>query len=242
MYRGSFPVALVLTTTLWAPNLWAMDFWQSKPFLEWSDKEVQRMLTNSPWAKPVSATGAEAMTGATRGSATTSSDTTSATDAVGPMTAQGTIPSTVSKSRDQSANSASLQVVVRWQSALPVREARERLRLGTAARPLPDREEPDYVIALSGLPHGLVNAALERDRRDLLRETSLHVKGKPASHPSDLETGLRSDAGELILVFPKNAPFTLDDKDVEFSTHIGPWSIKCKFHLKDLVYQGKLEL
>ena len=53
MRRGPVLFALALTTALWAPKLWAMDFWQLKPFLEWSDKEVQRMLGNSPWAKPV---------------------------------------------------------------------------------------------------------------------------------------------------------------------------------------------
>ena len=41
--------ALLLTI-----SLWAADFWQSKPFGEWSDKDVQKMLDNSPWSKPVS--------------------------------------------------------------------------------------------------------------------------------------------------------------------------------------------
>src|SRR5271155_3023006 len=38
--------------------LLAADPWQSKPFAEWSDKDVQKILTNSPWARPVSVSGA----------------------------------------------------------------------------------------------------------------------------------------------------------------------------------------
>src|SRR5262249_17938973 len=37
-----------------AAGLWAADFWQSKPFTEWNEKEMRRMLENSPWARMVS--------------------------------------------------------------------------------------------------------------------------------------------------------------------------------------------
>jgi hypothetical protein len=28
----------------------AADFWEERPFTEWSDKDVEKMLTDSPWA------------------------------------------------------------------------------------------------------------------------------------------------------------------------------------------------
>ena len=34
----------------------AADFWITKDFLQWSEKEVTKMLTNSPWARTVSIT------------------------------------------------------------------------------------------------------------------------------------------------------------------------------------------
>src|SRR5277367_3390907 len=34
--------------------LWAADFWQTKPYTDWSDKETQKIETNSPWSKQVS--------------------------------------------------------------------------------------------------------------------------------------------------------------------------------------------
>ena len=38
---------------LLAVGLWAADFWQSKSFTEWNDKDVAKMLTDSPWAHRV---------------------------------------------------------------------------------------------------------------------------------------------------------------------------------------------
>ena len=36
--------------------LLAADFWEKKEFKDWSDKDVGKMMTNSPWAKRVSIT------------------------------------------------------------------------------------------------------------------------------------------------------------------------------------------
>ena len=213
---------LILT---FATCLSAADFWQLKPFPQWTDKEIQRMLGNSPWARPVSATLRESMTAAAPASPGGTADPNPSTDP-GRMTAQGTIPATASGTRDQSAAAPALRCVVRWQSALPVRQALAHGKLGA--------ESSNYVIALSGLPRNIA--------RGDLRETILHAKAKPALHPSNIEFDTHQDSAEVFIVFPKDAPFTLDDKEVEFATRMGPWEVKCKFRLKDLLYQGKLEL
>src|SRR5436190_34514 len=38
---------------VFALSLWAADFWLSKPFTDWNDKDVDKMLHNSPWAKQI---------------------------------------------------------------------------------------------------------------------------------------------------------------------------------------------
>ena len=38
---------------LFAVFAWAADFWRSKPFTEWSDRDVQKMLQDSPWSHTV---------------------------------------------------------------------------------------------------------------------------------------------------------------------------------------------
>src|SRR5689334_16731678 len=37
--------------------VWAADFWTAKPFTEWNEKEVQKVLTDSPWVGKVSMSG-----------------------------------------------------------------------------------------------------------------------------------------------------------------------------------------
>ena len=34
-------------------GLLAVDFWEGKPFLVWSDKEVDKVITDSPWAQTI---------------------------------------------------------------------------------------------------------------------------------------------------------------------------------------------
>ncbi len=48
---------------------------------------------------------------------------------------------------------------------------------------------------------------------------------------------------EVLFVFPRTTPFTVDDQEVEFATKLGRCrALKYKFKLKDMVYNGKLEM
>ena len=47
------PVLLLLC----ALCVWAADFWTTKPFTEWNEKEVQKLLTDSPWVGKVTMSG-----------------------------------------------------------------------------------------------------------------------------------------------------------------------------------------
>ena len=33
--------------------MWAADFWTTKPFTEWNEKEVAKILSDSPWTERV---------------------------------------------------------------------------------------------------------------------------------------------------------------------------------------------
>ena len=47
-------VGLVFMFVFAAAGSLAADFWQKTKFTEWSDKDVQKMMTDSPWAKSFS--------------------------------------------------------------------------------------------------------------------------------------------------------------------------------------------
>jgi hypothetical protein len=46
----------------------------------------------------------------------------------------------------------------------------------------------------------------------------------------------------VYFLFPRSEAITLEDKEVEFETKLGPMEIKRKFKLQDMVFGGKLEL
>jgi hypothetical protein len=232
--------------------LCAADFWQSKPFAEWSDKDLQKMIGNSPWARPfsVSLSGPTppSVGGAAAGNAGTDPEAArpiseNSGGGRGGRGGGGGAAPAGAIGGDVSSN-----VVARWQSALPIKQAFVRLKYGAEAATSPDakqmleREETSYVIVLSGPLRAFMRGDLDAAKKSIVDMSSLSVKGKDALKPAQLQISPGQRSIDMGFIFPRSAPFTLDDKEVEFSTKIGDVLLKYKFRLKDMVYNGKLEL
>src|SRR5688572_8145095 len=56
MIRQYFAIGFVLCSFVLA-RAGGKDFWETKPYPEWTDKEVDRLLKNSPWSKAVTVSG-----------------------------------------------------------------------------------------------------------------------------------------------------------------------------------------
>jgi len=233
--------------------LWAADFWQSKPYTDWSDKDVQKMETNSPWAKqvPVAAEGGggSGKSGGkgNRGGSTSELDGgPSGGLSNGGNAGRNTGIQDVGGSA-MGGGAAAMTLTVTWQSALPVRQAFAKKKFGAEAATSPDakkmiEEDPKvYAILVSGLPARAIRGN-DKMKESLLQATSLIVKGKDPIQASDVQTGGNEQRAVLLFTFPKTAALTLDDKEVEFSTKLGPIVVKQKFHLKEMVFNGKLDL
>jgi len=76
----------------------------------------------------------------------------------------------------------------------------------------------------------------------LKESSSLNRKGHDPIHPDNVTWDNSNGSRVMMLFFSKTSPITLADKDVEVQIAMGPMEIKKKFALKDMVYQGKLEL
>ncbi len=146
-------------------------------------------------------------------------------------------------------NSAS-EVTVRWQSALPV-----RLALSKAAGGHPDaanmEDLGEYVIAVSGIPSRslrLFEAANgQRDKpggieNQLRSSTALWRGGRDPIYPAKVEVSPFGEARVMLFYFPKGDPIELADKEVEFRLTTARMGLKRKFALRDMTYQGKLQL
>jgi hypothetical protein len=218
---------------LFAFGLAAAEFWQ-KPYTEWSDKDVAKMMNDSPWAKSASVSmnfpggaGAAPPGGGFGGGA--------------PRGPQG-------GAENGPGAPPSFEIVARWQSALPIRQALVRLKFGAeadkspeAAKALEQQERP-YEIILSG-PMGMFLGGQQGDAAKALTEvTSLSSRRTGAIKPTQIEVGKPGKTMDVIFVFPRSMPFTVDDKEVELDTKLGTSTLKYKFKLKDMLLNGKLEM
>ena len=245
-----------------AVSLWAADFWQAKPFAEWNEKDVQKMLQSSPWSKPFSVALAgggsdtASKVGKRAGGGTSASSTMGGGSMSGPAgtAEQGGLGRYAGSKGDPGASSSggggvpTINLVVRWQSAMPVREAVVKAKFGEEATTSPEAkkalEEPvnHYILAVGGVPKGALQGDSEELKKQMLAQSMLLIKGRDPIKPVDFMTQGSGHTAEVLFAFPKTAPITEDDKEVEFVVKIGDYSIKQRFRLKDMLINGKLDL
>ena len=75
-----------------------------------------------------------------------------------------------------------------------------------------------------------------------IQGTVLKRKGKEPIHPVRIELLRAGDQTVPMFFFSKSDAIVADDKEVAFESAFGPATIKAKFNLKDMVYEGKLAL
>jgi hypothetical protein len=257
--RRLWPVIL-LTLGLGVAALTAADFWQKKKFSEWTEKEVQKMLKDSPWAHPV-----EVRTDAGGGGLPSGGGGRGRRGGGGGGGGGGDFPSASSSGGGGIDNEGggrggggggmegvqappTVTVIVRWHTALPIKQAVARARFGDEAATSPDaakmlgRQEQQYVVGIAGLPGRLVRGKPE----ELRSSAFLRVKGQPPLQAADVKPDRAQDRANLYLFFPKGQQdshvIILEDQEVEVVLKLPSLEIRRKFRLKDMVYEGKLEI
>jgi hypothetical protein len=235
-------VAIMAAFALTQVVLLAADFWEKKKFPGWSEKEIGKMLTDSPWARPVLIS--LGTFGIPAGGVQTSESGRSGT----PCASCEDRPSPVIGTTQLPGMAPPVSVLVRWHTALPVKQAMAKLRFGDevasspVAAELLSRQETNYVVSLSGLPP----ATVPEDMEQVKASASLNVKGRPPIQAEQVQGSGGRETVNLAIVFPRgqngNHLITLEDREVELKLKLGAIQISRKFKLKDMVYEGKLEL
>jgi hypothetical protein len=208
----------------------AKDFWNDKKPSEWTEDEVQQMLTKSPWAKDASIFDSATHKGV------------SSAPLAGGLYGHRRYQSPDGKSLPTVSGLQGWRATVRWESALPVRDA---MKASKAA----DMDE-NYIIALVGdipgasVPSDDDSAAERQQKLDVLKEsTRLERKDDPLElqRVTIAPRTPLSPSGTLYY-FSRVLPIAADDKQVTFVTKVGPLEVKCKFTLHDMLYHGNLQL
>ncbi len=231
--------------------IWAADFWTTKPFTEWNEKEVAKIISESPWAAKVTITGGIGGGGA--GIAETSGGGRGGGRGGGGRGGpQGdganTDPGVAGGGGGAGGGPSGVSVTLLWQTAMPVRQALVKRQYGAEAGTSPeakaklDRVDQVYVLTMIGMP-GFTLAAAQGDKKAvLLDSTMLTVVGKPPLKAVDVQVSGGRGTGNVSFLFPKATPFTAEDKEMEFSSKFDKTVIKKKFKLKDMVFNGKVEM
>jgi hypothetical protein len=237
--------------------LFAADFWQTKKFTEWDEKEVKKILQDSPWCHTFTVEvkgsgggqnqgqnpnrgmggggGNMGGGGGGRGGRGGGGGGMGGTGG-GNMGAGG---------GGGQRNTGSATVMARWMSALPVKQAFARAQYGDEAASSPDavrsleKQETQYVLALIGLPRNLVK------RGDQMKKNAvLKLKNQDPIAASDAKAEMK-DNGVIFLTlyFPKEGhAFKADDGDFALELKLGNKTVTQKFKLKNMVFNGKLEI
>lgn len=220
-----FIFTLVLAST--PLLLSAADSWQTKSFTQWNDKDIDKLVADSPWARPYNVIISHDSMAPSNGRNT------------GARPAGGAAPSEADEH---------VPTVARWSSALPMRQVMARLKYkddaGTSpdAKALLDAQQTSYIIEISGAISKLLHGDTEKAQAAAAKAASLSVKGKAPLKPENVKIDVTGGDVLIMFSFPRSAAFSAEDKEIEFQTKVGDESLHYKFRPKDMVFNGKLEL
>ncbi|MBV9759393.1 MAG: hypothetical protein JO340_02415 [Acidobacteriaceae bacterium] len=232
---------------------------------EWTGPEVFQILNNSPWSKTVKVNvpGVSPDALGNQNTANTSSNAGAlppGAGGVGRRSMGGRGQTTYNSSGRSNGGSSSAprsgptEVTIQWQSALVVRMAAAK-KAGDPVDPAAFKPLDEYVIAVIGLPITAVGGpaasaesnntlSAEEEQRvedNVKSSTGLLRSGHEPLRPVKIELDQGKD-GRMLIHFPKSDPIQASDKTVEFRLAMGHTELRGKFPLKEMEYQGKLEL
>jgi hypothetical protein len=195
--------------------------WLGRKPAEWTPADIQAILNESAWVRQVPLGMERPASATSRGE--------------GP---QGTAP-------------LNYTIVVRWESGLPVRLARRNAAL-------PEKYSGRYVLSVGRLPLGFIaGLSGKRPARGGLDEAATRAEvvaqigktacleplGRDVIRAAAVEWVSDSlSAGILVSFTPPQRPIRLEDGEVTLSAQAGLLSIRARFSLKQMVYNGRLEL
>ena len=153
-----------------------------------------------------------------------------------------------------------LKLIIRWYSALPIKQALTKAKSGPTETVTPpeflEHDDSHFVVGVSGFPARMFR--YRSDRRGvserLRSESLLKVRDQAPIQAHEIkiskDRALELDARtgqagvELFVHFPRpeEPAIDLENRDIEFVMKLGNLSIKRKFKLKDMIYKGQLEL
>lgn len=223
--------------------------WDRAAFPDWSDAYIDKLLTDSPWARPMTLPFRYSAPPPAGASASRFAQTGSGPFGLGLPGGGLGMPSGRSAG-DTSAPAVLTEVYLttRWSSALPVRQALALAQFGREGLGRPKAEEllrgegDEYVVEVAGFPAGMIGQGARRFEAELAATATLYVKGRPAVKAASASVPEHGNHLIATLRFPRWENLSSDAGVIEFAAQAGPMDIRQKFKLHEMQYKGRLEL
>jgi hypothetical protein len=197
------------------------DFWNKKDPSEWTEDEIQILLTRSPWAK-------EAATMVKPGARSSSGVEGVGGNGIGP----GPGGRIERQEVGTTAAPPAVQGVVVWESAQAILDARKK--------PLPKEFKDHYTLSVRGVKLRQVGDGKLFDQ--LRQFSTLQPGNQPPAQPGTVQK-VAGDASAVLLGFSKDVlQLSAGDKSIHFSTEVGDIVLKTRFDTKEMRYRGHLAL
>jgi hypothetical protein len=223
--------------------------WKAKQFPEWTENDAKEVMTDSPWAKTVTPTltkSAEQDNRTPSGRSRRRGGINVGGIGIG-LPGMGSVGQRGDQAGPQSDKTNTgpapaavplPKLTLRWESALPMREAELKAREANA----PTLDEDHYAIAVFGIPRSSIMDDSKKTADTLKKQAVLTPEGKRALKPSSVEILLREDGPVVVYSFPKSDDITWRDHRIDFAAQVANLKFVQSFSTDDMFFHGKLEL
>jgi hypothetical protein len=209
--------------------------WQSKPTAQWNENDAKQVLRSSPWVKRATASLLFQP----------SKDQLRAGGKMGGGKSVGLnsleLNSLVGGSNQHSNSTVKKPgyLVIRWESASPVRAAESKLEDPSA----PDWDGEYYAVAVYGVPIDAGRLDEAGQSEDLKKLGVLRRDGMKDVTAAKVDiTASSAGHATVLYLFPRNKGITGDEKRLEFAAQFGPIFVAQYFYPQEMKFQGKVTL
>jgi hypothetical protein len=215
--------------------------WNGKNFPDWNQDTVVRLLTDSPWSRSRTIH----FEWISREDRAAAYKNVPAPDNRWPNVGGSPVGGIGGKASSLPAHA---EILIRWASALPVRQAtglykqRDDKLQSVSVNQLIPPDSGDYVLELFGVPAAVGHRGTGSIEAIAQSSATLKLRSGRVLKPTRVEAAIHADTMEIRIHFPRAVPIELSDQELEFSVDMQIFSIKEKFRLSPMRYHGSLEL
>ena len=218
--------------------------WLNKPAGMWTEKDIQQVLSASPWVKDVRAvvtrrlTEEELRTGGQMGQPVGVGN-----EGVDPKGSGANVSTNIFTGPGDAGRSARslprpITLKLRWESALPIRLAEFK----SPAVEAPALDGECYCLAVYGIPGGGFKGDPKELGKPLKGLAVLKRVGKKDVRPVSVQVFQLQSGLVVVYTFPLSAEITRKDGQVRFEAQIGRIVVGETFDLGQMDFMGKLAI